>query len=99
MPATVRVGPRWTQSKPKKSAISAANSRMADIQQETFTDRPDDADAAEYQAVSAMAIVSLLVGLLSLLAFWHPVLWIMPVGGAAIGLLTIRQIEIGRAHV
>ena len=66
---------------------------MPDTEQGTITDRPDDVDAAEYQAVSAMAVASLVVGLLALLAFWHPIMWIMPVAGVALGVVAVSRID------
>lgn len=66
---------------------------MPDIEQVTFTGHPDDASATSYRAISAMAVASLLVGLLSVLAFWHPVLWIVPIAGVTLGLLAIARID------
>jgi hypothetical protein len=66
---------------------------MPDIEQGTYTDRSEDAGASDYRAVSAMAIASLLVSLLAVLAFWHPVLWIVPITAVVLGLLAVWRID------
>lgn len=47
----------------------------------------------EYRAVSGWAIGGLLLGLAAVLAFIHPVLWVVPVAGAVTCLLALRQIS------
>ena len=66
---------------------------MPDIEQGTITNRPDDLARRSYRAVSALAIASLVASLLALLAFWHPILWIVPVAGVALGMLAIARID------
>ena len=51
-----------------------------------------DADIAEYRAVSTAAIVGLIVGLLGPLALSHPLLWTLPAVGAAICLTALVRI-------
>jgi len=66
---------------------------MPEIEQGTYTEEPEGAGESHYRAVSVLAIASLLVSLLSVLAFWHPILWIVPVAGVVIGLLAILRID------
>ena len=66
---------------------------MPDIEQGTYPDSSEEAGASDYRAVSAMAIASLLVSLLAVLAFWHPVLWIVPIAGVVLGLLAVWRID------
>jgi hypothetical protein len=51
----------------------------------------DPADA--YHSVSAMAIVSLVIGLLSPLAFVHPLLWTLPIVGVALAGAAVVRID------
>jgi hypothetical protein len=52
----------------------------------------DSADTA-YHSVSALAIVSLVIGLLSPLAFVHPLLWALPIAGIALAWAAIARID------
>jgi hypothetical protein len=53
---------------------------------------PLDADLTEYRAVSTLAVVGLIVGLLSPLAFGHPFLWLVPVAGILLCALALWRI-------
>ncbi len=50
-----------------------------------------DEDAA-YRTVSILALVSLALGLVSPLAFFAPLLMVLPITGAILGLLAVRRI-------
>jgi hypothetical protein len=52
----------------------------------------DDAEVAQYQAVSGLAVVALIFGLLSPLAVVHPSFWVIPLAGILLSLLALRQI-------
>jgi hypothetical protein len=66
---------------------------MPDIEQRTYADHPEGAGESRYRAVSVLAIVSLLVSLLAVLAFWHPVLWVVPIAAVVLGLLAVVRID------
>ncbi len=53
---------------------------------------PEDPDAAQYRAVSGLAIVGLLAGLLSLLALVAPVLWAVAFVALIVNLKAIQRI-------
>jgi hypothetical protein len=52
----------------------------------------ESADLA-YHSVSALAVVALVVGLLSPLAFVHPLLWTLPIAGVAVACVAIARID------
>ncbi len=60
--------------------------------------QPDDplldapADEIQYRSLSALAVVALLLGILSLLALLSPILWIIPACAVAVGALALRAI-------
>ena len=54
----------------------------------------DDQELPDYRPVSPLAIVGLLVGLLSVVAFVHPSLWCLPVLGAALCCLALRRMAV-----
>jgi len=63
------------------------------VSQETFQDHARDGEATQYRALSVSAIFSVLLGALSAFAFWHPILWIVPVAAAVLSLFAIRRID------
>ncbi|MEX2141324.1 MAG: DUF4190 domain-containing protein [Pirellulales bacterium] len=52
----------------------------------------ETADAA-YHSISALAVVALVLGLLSPLAFVHPLLWALPITGIALAWAAIARID------
>ena len=52
----------------------------------------EDAEVAQYQAVSGLAVVALIFGLLAPLAMLHPSLWLVPLVCILLSLLALRQI-------
>jgi len=57
---------------------------------EAGADEPDELQ--EYRPISSLAVVALVAGLLSVLAFVHPLFWFVPVLGAAIGAWALRRL-------
>lgn len=60
--------------------------------------QPSASDAAEaalgeYRSLSSSAVVGLILGLLSPLAFWHQVLWALPVAGTAVCAVALARIR------
>ncbi len=53
---------------------------------------PDEADVAQYRAVCGLAVVGSIVGLLSFVAVFAPMLWIVPALGVVLGILALRRI-------
>jgi hypothetical protein len=53
---------------------------------------PLDTELTEYRAVSTLAVVGLIVGLLSPLAFGHPFLWLVPSAGILLCALALWRI-------
>jgi len=53
---------------------------------------PQDTDSGQYQAISGLAVVGLLVALASPAAFGHPLLWAVPLAAVVICVLALRQI-------
>jgi hypothetical protein len=51
-----------------------------------------DDNLGQYRAVSGLAIVGLLAGLASVLAFLQPLLWLLPLAAIVINVLALRQI-------
>jgi hypothetical protein len=51
-----------------------------------------DADLVEYRAVSITALIGLLVALLSVAGFGHPVLWAVPFMAVIVNLVALRRI-------
>jgi len=62
-------------------------------------DSASPADATEYRAVSPLAIVALVVGLLSALALAAPVLWIVPLLGLLISSAALLSLQEGSGLV
>jgi hypothetical protein len=52
-----------------------------------------DAELAAYHAVSGLAIVALVFGLLAPLSMIDPLLWILPVVGTVLGFVALRRIK------
>jgi hypothetical protein len=52
-----------------------------------------ETEEGSYHSVSLMAVAALALGLLSPLAFAHPLLWIVPIGGAALAAAAILRID------
>lgn len=69
---------------------------MAPISSETDT-RPRDIEEPldGYRAVSGLAITSLLLGSISIVAMIHPVLWVLPLAGMVAAWWALRQIAFG----
>jgi hypothetical protein len=53
---------------------------------------PQDAEVTQYQAISGLAVVGLIVGILSLLALAHPFLWIVPAAGIVLSATALWRI-------
>ncbi|HID78613.1 MAG TPA: hypothetical protein EYP56_21805, partial [Planctomycetaceae bacterium] len=68
----------------------AGQSRLSEVVEE---------DVIQYRPVSASAIVGLITGLLSPLAFFHPGLWTMPVAGLFFSGLALVRITRGDVPV
>lgn len=67
--------------------------RMSDT--ELFHSRlptPDEAEAVEYRAISALAVVGLLCGLAAATAILSPALWIVPLTGVLLNVLALGRI-------
>ncbi len=62
------------------------------VESETRWIEPLEEQIAEYRPVCGMAIVALLVGILSPLAFFHPILWLIPAAGISLALGAIWRI-------
>ena len=54
----------------------------------------DDQGAPEYRPVNLLAVLGLIAGAASVLAFAHPLLWCLPVLGAALSGLALRQMAV-----
>ncbi len=65
---------------------------MQGTQQDLMARDPREAELNEYRAVSASAILGLILALVSLAAFGHPVLWCLPVVAAIVNLLALARI-------
>jgi hypothetical protein len=52
-----------------------------------------DPDLIDYRPVSGWAMAALLLGLTSILALVHPLLWCLPIAGAVVSLIALRRIE------
>ncbi len=52
----------------------------------------DDPDATQYQAISGLAVAGLLAGLLSLLAFASPLLWVLAVVAVMVNVKALRWV-------
>ena len=53
----------------------------------------EDVELADYRAVSPLAVVTLLVGMISIITLWQPLLLVVPLATAALALLSLRQIS------
>lgn len=53
---------------------------------------PQDADVAEYRAVSVLAVLGLLAGLLATTALLSPAMWIVPLAGIVLNGLALMRI-------
>ena len=56
-----------------------------------FSNTLADRDSEELQPISRLALVACLFGVLSGLAFFHGVLWVLPAAGCVIGGIALRQ--------
>jgi hypothetical protein len=54
----------------------------------------DDDDSAQYRTISVLSLVSLAFGLASPLAFFGPLLMVLPIAGAVLALLAVRRIAL-----
>jgi len=54
---------------------------------------PQDSELAAYRAFSGLALAALVCGLLAALALVDPLLWALPVAGAALGWMALRRIK------
>ncbi len=52
-----------------------------------------DSDLIEYRPISGWAVAALLLGLASLIAVAHPLLWSVPLTGVVVSLLALRRID------
>lgn len=64
----------------------------AGTERERILSSPDPEIA--YRPIAAMAVVSLVLGVLSLLAFVHPILWLIPPLALVVAIRTSMQLEI-----
>lgn len=72
-----------------------ANNHTFQVHREVYQSRlnlRDDPDAAQYRAISGLAVVGLLAGALSLLALAAPLLWIVAVVAVAVNLKALQWI-------
>jgi hypothetical protein len=53
----------------------------------------DAADYAQYRALSAAAVATLVVGILSLMAFLHPWFVVLPIVGIVLGIVAVKKIR------
>lgn len=58
-----------------------------------------DPDLIDYRPVSGWAMAALLLGLASILALVHPLLWCLPISGAVVSLVALRRIECSGVRV
>ena len=66
---------------------------MASSSPSVPTERLDlDDDLGAYRAVSGLAVAGLIVGVCSVMAFIHPLLWLVPLAGIVLDALALRQI-------
>ena len=65
---------------------------MPGVQQDISPMDRVEADLAEYRAVSATAIVGLLLGIASVSAFGHPIFWVVPILAVLINGAALRRI-------
>lgn len=66
--------------------MSELNSAGSDLE----TDEPEELQ--EYRPISTLAVVGLIAGMFSVLAFVHPTLWCLPALGAAISAWALRRL-------
>ena len=62
----------------------------------SLSDRPvqfstPEFESVHYRPVSKLAVIALLLGLISAVAFINPVLWLFPIGGVVLSLFALRQ--------
>lgn len=60
---------------------------------ETLPPQLTETRVENYQALSVMAMVCLVTGILSIAAMAHPIFWVLPVVAVLIGLLALRRIR------
>lgn len=68
-----------------------------EVHREVYQSRlnlPEDADVVQYRAVSGLAIVGLLAGLLSLLALAVPLLWAIAILAIWINVVALKRIDV-----
>lgn len=58
-----------------------------------------ESNLAEYQPVSRMAVSGLLLGIASPLAFTSPLLWILPVVGSAVSVISLLTVRAGERQL
>jgi len=71
------------------------NSKTFQVHREVYQSRlnlRDDPDAAQYRAISGLAVAGLLAGALSLLALAAPLLWIVAVVAVVVNLKALRWV-------
>jgi len=67
-----------------------------EVHREVYQSRlnlPDDADAVQYRAVSGLAVLGLLAGLVSLLALASPLLWALAIVAVLVNLAALKRIQ------
>src|SRR5689334_5841351 len=52
-----------------------------------------DSDLIEYRPVSGWCVAAVLLGLASILALIHPLLWSVPLAGVCVSLLALRRLD------
>ncbi|MFO0898557.1 MAG: DUF4190 domain-containing protein [Pirellulales bacterium] len=58
-----------------------------------------EAELEQYRSVSLAAIAALVLGLLSPLAVYHPVLWAIPLSGLAVSLVALAQLRAAESQL
>ena len=82
------MGPCWSTAAPRGDRNPMADNETSHPR---LSDS-DDAELAQYQAVSGLAVVALIFGLLAPLAVVHRSFWLIPLTGILLSLLALRQI-------
>jgi len=72
---------------------SCWHSSMAEVPlRQPVSSDAQEAALAQYRPYSAWAVCGLVLGIVSVLAFWHPFLWCLPVVAALVNVYALRRI-------
>ncbi|MBI2823876.1 MAG: hypothetical protein HYX69_04190 [Planctomycetia bacterium] len=65
---------------------------MSELQDQRPAPSGWDGEWGQYRAISALAVAGVLAALVSILAFWHPILWVLPAAAVIVNVLALRRI-------